>query len=61
MARTKRHADADALRLLLARHLAYGDNILVVGPGASALHERLYDGCMGGAARGIASRGVSAS
>ncbi|GBF97274.1 hypothetical protein Rsub_09965 [Raphidocelis subcapitata] len=38
------YADANGLKPLLARHLAYGDNILVVGPGASALHERLYDG-----------------
>ena len=37
------HADFDALKPLLARHLSFGDNLLVVGPGLSALHERLYD------------------
>jgi len=38
-----RHADFDNLRPILSKHLAYGDNLLVLGPGLSALHERLYD------------------
>lgn len=43
---TTRYADYEALKPLLARQLAYGDNILVVGPGQSALHERLYERCV---------------
>jgi hypothetical protein len=39
----RRYGDFDALTPLLTKHLAIGDNLLVVGPGLSALHERLYD------------------
>jgi hypothetical protein len=38
-----RYADYDALRPVFTKQLSYGDNLLVVGPGLSALHERLYD------------------
>jgi hypothetical protein len=40
---SRRYLDFDALKPLLAKHLAYGDSVLVVGPGRSLLHERLYD------------------
>lgn len=38
-----RYADFDALKPVLAKQLSYGDNLLLVGPGTSALHEKLYD------------------
>eukprot|EP00775_Hariotina_reticulata_P008703 gene8703-8884_t len=37
------YADYDTIRPLLHKHLQYGDSILVLGPGASMLHDEMYE------------------
>jgi len=38
-----RYAEYDTIRPLFQKYLQYGDSILVLGPGASMLHDQMYD------------------